>query len=94
MARANNKGWDFVKVGETYQYKEDGWIAMVKILEDNSTEEEYAFVLQTEKATDLPPTEDGKFDISHAKEMQGMFSGMLQLYSTPEYNCNYSWIKK
>lgn len=37
MARANNGGWDFIKVGQQYQYKEDGIIAIVTVLEDNST---------------------------------------------------------
>lgn len=91
MARANNNGWDFVKVGGTYQYKEGGWIAMVKVLEDNSTAEEYAFVLQTEEATDFPPTADGKFDIMNVKDSGGYYSGMLQLYEKPEYMCTYRW---
>ena len=44
MARSENNGWDFVKVDETYQYKEEigpglAMIAMVKILEDNSDDE-------------------------------------------------------
>ena len=96
MSRATNGGWDFVKVGGTYQYKEDGWVAMVKILEDNSTDKEYHFKLQTEEATDEPPTEDGEqegvFSISHVKDMGGMmYSGMLQLYEQAEYKCNYVW---
>lgn len=93
MARANNGGWDFVKVGGTYQYKEDGWIAMVTVIEDKSNEDVYEFVLQTEKATDTPPTEDGQFDIMSTKKDEGYYSGMLQLYEQPEYECNYKWQK-
>lgn len=92
MARANNGGWDFVKVGSTYQYKEDGWIAMVKIIEDNSTADEYRFKLWVEKATDEPP-QDGEFEISHAKEVDGYYSGMLQIYEHEEYGCNYRWVR-
>ena len=92
MSRANNGGWDFVKVGETYQYKEDGWIAMVTILEDNSTEEQYAFKLKIEKSTIEPQEgEFGEFDISHAKGLSGYYSGMMQLYEAPEYVCDYKW---
>lgn len=96
MSRATNGGWDFVKVGGIYQYKEDGWVAMVKIIEDNSTNEEYRFKLQTQEATDEPPTEEGEeegvFNISHIKDMGGMlYSGMLQLYKEPEYTCTYVW---
>jgi len=94
MARANKGGWDFVQVGKTYQYKEDWFIADVTILEDKSNEEEYRFVLQTEKSNEEPPTEDGVFEIGHAKMLEGYYSGMLQLYETPEYVCNYKWERK
>ncbi len=94
MARANNGGWNFVKVGETYQYKEDWFLAMVTILEDNSTEDEYRYKLQTEQSSCEPPGEDGIFDIAHAKEVLGFYSGMLQLYESPEYTCDYIWKRK
>ena len=92
MARANNGGWDFVEVGKTYQYKEDWFIAMVTILEDNSTDKEYAFKLGVEKSTHTPPG-DGEFEISHAKNLTGVYSGMLQLYENEEYMCTYKWKK-
>lgn len=94
MARANNGGWDFVNVGETYQYKEDGFIAMVTILEDNSDKDQYAFKLRTEKSTHHPPSEDGVFEISHAKDVGGYYSGMLQIYPHEEYGCDYSWFRE
>lgn len=89
MSRANNGGWDFVKVGGTYQYKEDGYIAMVKVLEDNSTENEYRFKLKVEKATQS--IGDDEFEISHMKDLTGVYSGMLQLYEQEEYMCNYKY---
>ena len=95
MARANNGGWDFIKVGGTYQYKEDWFIAMVTILEDNSTENEYRFKLQTEQSNEEPPTEDGMeegvFTISHIKKVGGYYSGMLQFYKEEEYTFNPKW---
>jgi hypothetical protein len=91
MARANNGGWDFVKVGKTYQYKEDSFIAIVKVLEDTSDDKNYRFKLQVEKATFEPPTEDGIFEISHDKDPGGYWSGMLQFYENEEYFCNYKW---
>lgn len=97
MARANNGGWDFVKVGGTYQYKEEtfpmsSFIAMVKILEDNSTEDAYEFKLQVIESNETPPTADGVFEISNIKKSDGYYSGMPQFYPTPEYSCHYQWV--
>lgn len=92
MARANNNGWDFIKVGETYQYKEDSWIAMVTIIEDNSTEKAYCFKLRVEKASEEPP-QNGEFEIYYVKDINGFYSGMLQFYKNPEYSCNYKWVR-
>jgi len=99
MARANDHGWDFVKVGGIYQYKEDGFIAFVKILEDNSDDKYYRFKLQVERCNYEEPPQDGDqegvFNISHAKDLDGYWSGMLQLYEQPEYSCKeYRWIRK
>jgi hypothetical protein len=84
MARANNNGWDFIKVGGEYQYKEDHFIGMVKVLEDNSDDEMYRFKIQVLKANckDIGPE---PFDVSHAKDPSGYYSGMLQFYETLEY---------
>ncbi len=94
MASANNCGWDFVKVGSTYQYKEDGWIVMVKILEDNSTADKYRFIVRVEKSTDEPPQNGGwkEFEISHVKD-GGNYWGMMQIYENEEYECNYQWVR-
>jgi len=91
MTTAHNKGWDFVKVGKTYQYKESGFLATVEILEDNSTETEYRFKLQTKTASSTPPTEDGIFEISHIKELNGYYSGMMNIYETTEYIFPEKW---
>jgi len=90
MARANNGGWDFVKVGETYQYKEDGFLAWVKILEDLSDNEYYQFKLQVEKSNYEPP-QNGVFTISNIKGDHGYYSGMLQFYEQGEYSFPYYW---
>ena len=92
MTTAHRNGWDFVKVGETYQYKEDWFIATVEVLEDNSTEDEYRFKLQTKTASTTPPTEDGIFEISHVKDLTGYYSGMMNLYEQPEYMFKEKWI--
>ena len=91
MTTANNKGWDFVKVGKTYQYKEDWFVATVEILEDNSTDDEYRFKLQTKTASCEPPTEDGIFEISHVKDLNGYYSGMMNLYEHEEYMFKVKW---
>ncbi len=92
MARANNGGWDFVKVGGTYQYKEDWFFAMVKVIEDNSTAEEYRFKLQVQKST-IEMTGDAEFEISHVKDLDGYYNGMTQLFLEEEYACKYKWIR-
>lgn len=89
MARSENNGWDFVKVGKTYQYKEDGIgignavIAMVEILEDNSDGEFYAFLVKRVKGG--KEFGDEPFEVSHKKNIGGIYSGMPQFYKEPEY---------
>lgn len=92
MARANNGGWDFVKVGSTYQMKEDWAIYEAEIIEDNSTAEEYMFKIKPVKST-VDMGEGKVFNISHVKEPGGYWSGMMQIYETPEYRCEYKWPK-
>lgn len=82
MSRAPNGGWDFVKVGNEYQYKEDGFIATVLILEDTSTPEEYRFKLQVLESN--YPAPDDSFNISHAKKC-GYWNDMKQFYEKPKY---------
>lgn len=84
MARANNGGWNSIKVGSEYQYKEDWFIAKVKVIEDNSDEKYYRFKLEIMPYLDYPTSldADGKeteFEISHIKD-SGFYNGMLQLY--------------
>ena len=82
MARANNGGWNFIRVGNIYQYKEDYVIWMVKILEDNSTDEEYRFKIEP-LAGNYKLVEP--FEVSHVKDVGGMWNDMLQFYETPVY---------
>ncbi len=84
MARANDGGWDFIKVGEIYQYKESPFIGMVKILEDNSDEECYRFKIQVLQGNDDMMGSE-PFDISHVKDPGGVWNEMMQFYETPEY---------
>lgn len=89
MARANNGGWDFVKVGGVYQYKEDFAILVVKVLEDDSDDKYYRFNLKVLASThNITDT----FPIEHAKDVPGYWSGMLQLYEHPEYIAHYKHI--
>lgn len=88
MARGN-EGWGFVKVGETYQYKEDWWIARIKILEDNSTPEQYSFKVQVIEATESIGSDI--FEVGHSKTEKGYYSGMAQIYEQDEYMCTYRY---
>lgn len=83
MARPSNNGWDFIKVGETYQYKEGSFIAEVTILEDNSTDEEYSFKVQVENSNYRAPKDT--FTVSHIKNFSGVYSGQSQFYENPAY---------
>ena len=89
MARSEDNGWDFIKVGETYQYKEDGGgigtaiVAMVKILGDNSDEEYYHFVVK--RVQGGKAFGDEPFTVVHLKNIGGIRNGMPQFYETPEY---------
>ncbi len=96
MARANNKGWDFLKVGKSYQYLEDGLIAMVTILEDNSTDEEYKLKIRFDKANQKlnDDQEDVIYNIVNSKNAVGFYSGMLQFYEEEEYIVKYIWERK
>ncbi len=90
MARAYNNGWDFVKKGNKYQYKEDGLIAEVRILEDNSNETHYSFLIEIAQSN-FDMSDNSKFEVDHIKENAGYYSGMIQFYEHPEYYVSYSW---
>ena len=91
MARPNNSGWDFIKVGKIYQYREE-WeidsvlIAMVEILEDHSNDEFYEFRVKPLMGTEeLRETGPGSFTIKHVKSVLEVYSGMPQFYENEEY---------
>jgi len=82
MARGNNNGWDFIKTGELYQYKESHAILVVEVLKDYSTDSEYSFLLKPIASTvDLSE----EFIVTHNKKSTGAYNGQVQLYETPEY---------
>ena len=84
MARANKNGWDFIKVGGIYQYREDSFIGIVKVIKDNSDDDSYGFTLQVLMATH-DWISDEPFGITCAKDLGGTYSGALQFYEIPEY---------
>jgi len=85
MARQNDRGgWDFVKVGGEYQYKEDSFLAMIEILEDNSDDEAYKFKVKVKKSN-YSDMMDREFTVSGSKTFKGVYSGMIQIYKEPVY---------
>ena len=93
MARSENGGWDFIKVGGIYQYKEDGFggasVGMVKVLEDTSDEEWYRFLVQVvEGKAALKLWGNKPFPVAHKKNIGGIYSGMPQFYKEPQYMMN------
>jgi hypothetical protein len=95
MARPGKGGWDFIKVGGTYQYYETGWVAMVTVMKDLSTPEQYAFRVRVDKSDrDLGSvTRSPQFTVSHTREDM-MYSGMSQFFETEMYEREYVWIRK
>ncbi len=91
MSRANNGGWDFVKVGGIYQMKEDWAIYEAEVLEDLSTAERYGFKVRMLKSNVDMKDSNPEFTIDHIKEPGGYWSGMVQIYETPEYMTDYIW---
>jgi len=82
MARANKNGWDFVKAGSIYQYKEDSLILIVEILEDNSDDDYYSFkVLPIAGNYNFKDT----FTVYFSKGLSGTFNGASQFYREVEY---------
>jgi len=80
MTRAYNNGWEFVKVGGEYVYRESGYTLKVKVLEDNSDDEYYRFKLQVSNPMSSGWEKDRIFDILHIKDGGGHFNGMIQFY--------------
>ena len=83
MARAVHNGWDFVKIGNSYQYKESGVIAEILILEDTSDETKYEFKVKVLKSNfkAIPK----QFTIYHTKTENGYYNDMIQIYEEDEY---------
>lgn len=85
MARASDNkgyGWEFVSKGAVLQYKEDWYIAIVEIIEDNSDKEHYNFRVRVLAANSRMLTE---FGVIAAKGFMGSYSGMCQFFEHPEY---------
>lgn len=91
MARAVNNGWDFVKVGGTYQYKEDmffnNWMYAIV---NNSDDKNYSFKLKVLKSTIKI---DEEFEVMHTKD-DGVYNGMPQFYEGEEYVCDYKYVNE
>jgi len=51
-----SQGWDFVKLGGFYQFREDNFIAKVKVIKDNSDEKYYNFRLEIQPHPGFPST--------------------------------------
>ena len=85
MSSASNHGWDFVKVGGVYQYKESFFIAMITILEDNSTDKMYDFKIEFGKNNSKSIKPGTVTTISHVKDFDGAYSGMMQIYKNAIY---------
>ena len=73
-----------IEVGKQYQYKEDGWICDVTILEDTSDDEKIEFKLRIDKKLDWPEGMTDDFTVSAARG-PGAYNGMWRLWNLGEY---------
>ena len=89
MASAHDHGWNFLKVGETYQYKEGKFVAMVLIVEDNSTDDLYQFVIEILEATFKPA--NLRFEISCIKAIDFGYPVMVHSFDKIEFKRDYHW---
>lgn len=69
MGENKNTDLDSIKVGDIYHYKEGRFIGYVTVLEDNSTDDEYSFKLQTELSNREPFGENGIFTIGMSRKI-------------------------
>lgn len=87
MTRPNDRleqGWDWVTKGGIYQYKEDAFVAMVQILENESDAKQYKFKVRILACNGV--LEPGaEVYVVHEKNFQGVYSGMIQFYRGVEY---------
>lgn len=89
MSTSPNNGWDFVKIGETYQYKEGSFIAMISIVEDKSDDEYYRFTIKILEANREPPSMI--CDIISQKGLSFGYPGMSKIFKKMMYDCVYKW---
>ena len=89
MASAQDHGWGILNVGETYQFKEGKFIAMVQIVEDNSTDDFYQFVIEILEATYKPAKL--RFEISCIKSIDFGYPGMRHFFDKIEFKRDYHW---
>ena len=75
MERPYESGWDFIKAGEEYQYKEGGFIAMVTVLEVKSDDAYSIFIIRIEKATYKPAREI--YEITASRSHHIGYPGMV-----------------
>ena len=88
MARSSNNGWEFIKKGEVYQYREYPMIAMVEIVEDNSDDEYYRFIIQPLKSN---CNFMEAFEVSGLKNSNFVYNEMIQFYKEEEYLVKYKY---
>jgi hypothetical protein len=79
MARPINNGWDFIRVGKTYHYREGRLVAEIEVTEDNSTIERYDFQIKINKSIIKDATRK-TIRCDHIKDIKGIYSGMPALY--------------
>jgi hypothetical protein len=91
MASAQDNGWNFLNVGETYQYKEGKFIAIVQIVEDNSSDDFYQFVIEILEATSK--LAKLRFEISCIKSIDFGYPGMVHYFDKIEFKRDYHWNK-
>lgn len=93
MITATNNGWDFIKVGNTYQYKDDWFVANVTILSDLSNEYNYIFIVKINEANIEQYEEKNILEIVNTKNSSTQSNNTQYFSEKLKYGCNYKWDK-
>lgn len=74
-----------VEVGGSYQYYEDGMVAQVTVLEDQSDDEGIGFLVRIDKCLNWPSDDVGREFQCWTTRENHAYSGMWRLYGPDEY---------
>lgn len=86
MTRAcvnDGNGWNFIKLGNNYFYREDSLVAEVAILQDLTTQEMYRFRVKVLRSN-IPMDENLEFNVYYTRSQVGFYIGQAEFYENKQ----------